>query len=332
MILPAQVVVFGSIMQDLTFACAAFPRAGQTIAGRLTVGQGGKGSNQAIAAGRAGAATQFVGAVGDDSFPQTVRAFYDREGIGCTLQPKTGRATGTAVILLDASAQNQIVIEPGANAELALADIPDGTIESSRIVVVQLESSFAATAQVLRLARRSGVTTLLNPAPMPEGFDRSVLKNVDILVPNESEFAALIGLDDTAAADGSFVDVGRLPDNELHRLARTLGVPAVIITLGARGCFVSQVDDFYTVAAYNDIQVVDTTGAGDAFCGGLAAGFVKSNGNLRLAVRFGNAVAALSVTKLGAAHAMPHREELQEFLRGDPELLPLLQAGVETYI
>ena len=186
------VVVIGSIMQDLTFACDEFPARGETVVGRLRVGQGGKGSNQAIACGRAGARTVFIGAMGPGAFTGQVRAFYRQARIGCRLVVKSGCTSGTAMILLNAEGQNQIVIEPGANARLVMADIPRRLLTHAKVVLTQLESNQETTARVLRVARQAGVTTLLNPAPMPADFNPALLADVDILVPNETEFAALL--------------------------------------------------------------------------------------------------------------------------------------------
>ena len=240
MISPYQVVVVGSIMQDLTFACDSFPTSGQTILARLRTGQGGKGSNQAIACGRTGARTVFIGAVGKDAFPRSVRAFYQLEKIGCLLAEKKNAATGTAVILLNRSGQNEIVIEPGANARLASTDIPRSVLKAARVVVAQLESNLAATTNVLRTARQAGVTTILNPAPMRSDLKPAVLRHVDILIPNETEFIALVrlllGIRRPRFTESA---LHKLSSDKLHALCRQFDVPTLIITLGSKGCFVS---------------------------------------------------------------------------------------------
>ncbi len=311
-----QVVVVGSIMHDLTFACADFPRAGETVMARMASGQGGKGSNQAIACGRTGVRTVFVGAMGRDGFAEQVAAFYRREKIGCQLALQNGRATGTAVILINRDGQNQIVIEPGANARLAPADVPRSLLTRAKVVVTQLESNLRTTAYVLRTARRAGVTTILNPAPMRADFSPALLRNVDILIPNESEFVALVraqvrlrrrGFDERA--------LHALSRDGLHGLCRQFGVPTVIVTLGSKGCFISEHGGHDFIPAHRGMRVVDTTGAGDAFCGGFAAGLVRYKGEIVPAARLGTAVAALSITKPGAAFAMPTRAELVRFLR-----------------
>jgi len=316
MSLAPQVVVVGSIMQDLTFACGDFPRGGQTVMARLAIGQGGKGSNQAIACGRLGIRTVFVGAMGRGAYAAEVAAFYRREGIGCRLALKAGAPTGTAVILINREGQNQIVIEPGANASLAPADVPGRFLSGAKVVVTQLESNLATTAHVLRRARQAGVTTLLNPAPMRKDFDPKLLRHVDILIPNESEFIALVqrlpAIRRRAFGEHTLQAMSRAA---LHALCRKIGVPTIIVTLGSRGCFLSEAGGYRHIPAYRGLKVVDTTGAGDAFCGGLAAGLVRYKGRVAEAARLGTAVAALSITKPGAAFAMPTRAEVNRFQR-----------------
>lgn len=315
MSLPFSVVVVGSIMQDLTFTGPAFPTPGETVLARLRSGQGGKGSNQAIACGRSGVRTLFVGAVGADAFPVRVRAFYRRERLGCRLAVKPRQATGTAVILLNGEGQNMIVVEPGANARLAAADLPAGVLRRARVVVTQLESNLATTARVLRAARRARVLTVLNPAPMRADFPAAMLGDVDVLIPNEAEFAALVrGSARLGQPEFSEARLGALAEADLHALCRGLGVPTLILTLGSKGCFVSRTGGGHFLPAHRGLKVVDTTGAGDAFCGGFAAGMVHFGGDIIAAARWANAVAALSVTRAGAAAAMPRAVAVRRLL------------------
>lgn len=318
---PPAVLVIGSIMQDLTLACDHFPAAGQTIIARLRTGQGGKGSNQAIACGRTGVPTLFIGAAGGGGFAGSVREFYSREKIGCRLVEKPKCSSGTAVILLNREGQNQIVIEPGANQALSPTDLPSPLPRSAKVLVVQLESNLATTMRALRLARKARVTTVLNPAPMRPDFDPAMLRDVDILIPNETEFAALVRAL-PAAKQPHFTEesLHTLSAPSLHGLCRRFGVPTVIITLGRKGCFISTPEGHRTLPIYRKVKVSDTTGAGDAFCGGFAAGLVRTKGDILTASRLGTAVAALSVTKPGAASAMPTRAALRRFLRGDRTL------------
>ncbi len=309
------VVVVGSFVQDLTWKCAAFPGPGETVVGTFVTGPGGKGSNQAVAAGRAGARTLFVGAVGRDAFAADAKKFYRAEGIAARFVEKPPHATGTAAILVNAAGQNEIIVALGANAALRPADVPAAALKSARVVITQHETDLRTVAAVLRAARRAGATTIHNPAPMRADFDPALLKHVDVLIPNETEFAALVKT--LGIAGGAAVapeTLAALPPAELHALCRALNVPTVIVTLGAKGVFVSQASGPAFIAAHQ-VNVVDTTGAGDAFCGGFAAGLVKFSGEILAAARFGNAVAALSVTGFGTAPSMPTAREIAAFLK-----------------
>jgi ribokinase len=321
-----KVVVVGSFVQDLTWKCADFPRAGETVIGTFVTGPGGKGSNQAVASGRAGVPTVFIGAVGADVFAEGARKFYASERIAARFAVKPDHATGTAAIIVNAAAENEIIVALGASEHLRPADVDPGLVRGARILICQHEASLAINAHAFRLARRSGVATVLNPAPMRGDFDPSILKLTDVLIPNESEFVALVNLLPGCAAlrrGGSGARraldeaaLGALGPEELHLLCRAVGVPAVIVTLGRRGCFVSLADGTREhIPGHAGMKVVDTTGAGDAFVGGFAAGFVRSGGDLVSAARHGNAVAALSVTNFGTAPSMPRAAEIERFLR-----------------
>ncbi len=315
------VVVVGSYVQDLTWRCAAFPCAGQTTLGIFATGPGGKGSNQAVAAGRAGANTRFVGAVGADAFAAVAERFYAENKIAARFVRKPKHATGTAAILVDDAGQNEIVVALGANEALAPRDLPAALFAGAKLVVTQFEISMATAAHVLRSGRRAGAVTVLNPAPMRADFDPALLEDTDILVPNETEFVALVnrlGLAPKQSARGAvaYTEAALAAERRevLQALCRRLGPPVVVVTLGERGCFVSQAAGGVHFPAHT-VKVVDTTGAGDAFVGGFAAGYVKHAGDLLAAVRQGQAVAALSVTKPGTASSMPTAREMAAFLK-----------------
>jgi ribokinase len=321
-----QVIVVGSFVQDLTFSCERFPAPGETVIGRFVTGPGGKGSNQAVAAGRAGVPTCFIGAVGTDVFAEGAKKFYRSEGIAARFIARPPHATGTAGILVNRSGQNQIVVALGASAHLRPRDVPAALFHGAQVAVCQHEANLTINAHVFGLARRAGATTVLNPAPMRSDFDRAILRLTDVLIPNETEFVALTRLLPTAAAlvrEKPFINFGdfseaalpALASDDLQRLCRALRVPTVIVTLGPRGCFVSQASGGTFIPAHT-VAAVDTTGAGDAFVGGFAAGLVKNRGDVVAAARYGNAVAALSVTKPGTAPAMPRKAEIARFLKG----------------
>jgi ribokinase len=313
-----KIAVVGSFVQDLTWRCSDFPCAGETVIGTFVTGPGGKGSNQAVAAARAGAATVFIGAVGGDVFSEGARRFYRSEGIGARFIVKPAHATGTAGIIVNSAGENEIIVALGANEHLQPADIDAGLIRGAEVVVCQHETNLAVNSHVFRLARASGVTTLLNPAPMRPDFAPSILRRTDVLIPNESEFAALakmlpgrLGRLDLAKSTLRGKDA-----KGLHQMCRAFGVPTVIVTLGRRGCFVSLADgNFAVIPGHAGLKVVDTTGAGDAFVGGFAAGLVRFRGDAVAAARHGNAVAALSVTRFGTAPSMPSESAIERFLR-----------------
>jgi glucose-1-phosphate thymidylyltransferase short form len=206
---------------------------------------------------------------------------------------------------------------PGLGTQLAAnTDIDGALIRGAKVVVCQHEANLPVNAHVFRLARRAGAVTVLNPAPMRPDFDPSILALTDVLIPNETEFVALVNLL-RPVPGGTFTETAlhAMSHGTLHGLCQDLGVATVIVTLGKRGCFVSTRRGPAFIAAHTGIKVVDTSGAGDAFVGGFAAGFVQSGGDIVAAARHGNAVAALSVTKHGTAPAMPAKAEIARFLR-----------------
>ncbi len=312
-----RVVVVGSFVQDLMFRCADFPQAGETVVGSFVTGPGGKGSNQAIACGRTGVPTLYVGAVGEDAFGREAEAYYRAAGIPAAFARKKSAATGTAAILVNTAGQNEIVVALGANEALQRRDLPLPALRSAEVLVCQCESNLATTAHALRTARRAGAITILNPAPMRPDFDLELLHDVSVLIPNETEFASL--LTRLPASGGRALgadELQRLDPADLHTHCRRVGVPTVIVTLGSRGCLVSEQGGHTFLPAHRGLDVVDTTGAGDAFVGGFAAGLVKHQGDRVKAAILGTAVAALSVTKPGTAPAMPTQREIAAFFRG----------------
>jgi ribokinase len=319
------VVVVGSFNQDLAFYTGEFPRPGETTVGDFRPGPGGKGFNQAVAATRAGVPTLFVGAVGPDTFGVRARQAARTAGLTAHFVVKPKHATGAAVITVNAAGQNHIIISLGANLGLRARDVPAPLLASAQVVVCQGESDYGMVAYVLRTARRNGAITVFNSAPMRPGFEPAVLRHTEVLIANEGEFVALVkrcpvcsALLRTApfnAGDGfTPAALPALPAEALQRLCRCLQVPVVVITLGARGCFVSQPDRYLHIHAH-DVEVVDTAGAGDAFVGGFAAGLVKFKHNCFEAAHYASAVAALSVMQPGTAAAMPIAREIARFLK-----------------
>lgn len=320
-----RVVIVGSFMQDLAFYARRFPQPGETLVGDFRTGPGGKGFNQAVASARAGAPTLFIGAIGRDTFGSSAKKFAVSVGLRTNFIEKHKYATGIASITIDEAGQNQIVVAPGANMALHKHDVPLAPFALAHVVVCQGESDYATVAHVLRHGRKNGAVTVLNPAPMRADFDLAMLRHVEVLIPNESEFITLVRQHSGCAAllrTAAYRDVGEFTEaalhtlkaDALHRLCRCLQVPIVILTLGARGCFVSQPDAYLRMNAH-PVEVIDSTGAGDAFVGGFAAGLVKFKKNVVEAAHFANAVAALAVMQPGTAEAMPNTREIARFLR-----------------
>jgi ribokinase len=317
--LVADVLVIGSYVQDHAWFTERFPEVGETrLANAFNTGPGGKGFNQAVACARQGVATVFVGAIGDDHLGGVAQEFARAEELPCRWQVRDDVATAASSIIVDAESRNQIVFNPGANLHLDpdFVAAQHEAFASARILLLQLENNIDATAAALDLATRHGLVRVLNPAPLHEQFDAALLGQCDLVTPNETEFALLFERctgERIAAADLAARD-----DGDLHALARRLGVASVVITLGARGCFVSHADEdlrgdataFYRLDPER-VRAVDSTGAGDAFNGALVAAMLRFAGRpFRDAVRHANRSAALSTEAVGTAPVMPRFDEV----------------------
>ena len=304
-----RVTILGAFFADLACRTRRMPAWGETMHGEgFSLGPGGKGSNQAVAAARQGAAVALITRLGRDPFADMARRMFDEEAINQDgVSVDEDLPTGTATILIDsARGENAIVIVPGACDRLAPADLeaaaPD--IASSAYFVSQLELPLGTCLHGIRLAERSGVPVLLNPAPAV-ALPAEIFPLLSYITPNETEAAALVG-----RRIGS--------TGEARTAARTLrdrGVLNVVVTLGGQGVFVSGEAYEGLVAAFDTGRLVDTTGAGDAFNGGFVAALAGGSG-LREAARFGCAVAGISVTRPGAARSVPYRAEVEILLRG----------------
>lgn len=307
----ARVVVVGSYNQDFVWVTERFNAPGETQLGRFSTGPGGKGSNQAIAAARQGAEVVLIGALGRDAMGDIAAALAERERIDARWERHDGIATGSAAILIDGSGQNMIVVGAGANAALTVTHVEAqrDAIAGARVLLTQHEVNPVATRRALELAGAAGVLRVHNPAPATARAAAAPLALIDVLTPNETELVHLLSLecDTTVAADA----ITTLDDTTLHALCSRLPVPTIVVTLGAAGAFVSRADEAagYRVGAER-AKVLDTTGAGDAFSGGLAAALAEGMA-LVAAARHANCVAALKVERAGAAAAMPTREEVR---------------------
>lgn len=313
-----KVVVVGSFNIDHVWTVASLPRPGETLSGQYYTGPGGKGFNQATAAARAGADTCFICALGDDSGGQLARALAAADGIGLRAAASTA-PTGTAGIHVDADGRNSIVIGPGANAALSAAFVETqaALLAQATVVLCQLESPADAVAAALTTARDAAAITVLNPAPADAIASVALLALVDVLTPNETEFCEQLARHDGAHLQADAL--ARLAAADLHgHCRRLLPHGSVVITLGAAGCFVSHPAErlrgdgqaCYRIAAAA-VAAVDTTGAGDAFNGALAASLAgRPDAVFERHVRYATCFAALSTERHGAAAAMPHDAEV----------------------
>lgn len=305
----ASVCVVGSFMMDLVAYAPRRPKAGETLIGTgFCEAPGGKGFNQAVAAARAGATTSMVGAVGDDPMGEQFRAMLAAERIddrAVVVRPTAG--TGVGLPLVEPDGQNSIVVVPRANREVDAAQIVQAApvISTADVLLLQLELAVETAVAAAGLARGLGVKVVLNPAPaqaLPDGL----LECVDVIVPNEGELASLVGGADAAAG--------------ARRLRDRWGVD-VVVTLGEKGALVvPRVGDEVLVEGCA-VKAVDTVGAGDVFCGYLAAGLAAGR-SLVDAARVANAAAAIAVTRTGSAASAPTRDEVAAFLATSSVVVP----------
>lgn len=302
--MPAKICVVGSSNLDLTARVPRLPKLGETLMGHsFHLSYGGKGANQAITAAKLGAHVTVVTKLGRDVFGEDMLNNYRAHDVDTTfVQFDEALSSGIATIFVDDHAQNCIVIVPGANATLSPTDVRASAevLHAADIVVCQLEIPLETTLETFRLARAANVRTILNPAPATSLPDELFVLT-DICVPNEHETETLTGLAARTLDEGK-------------RAARALlarGVRTAILTLGERGALVVTADSVEHVPPIA-VKAVDPTGAGDAFIGSLAV-FLGEGVPLRDAVRRANAIAALSVTKIGAQTSLPSRAEADMF-------------------
>lgn len=296
-----RVIVFGSINSDLVVRVARLPRPGETVlGGEFAVHGGGKGANQAIAAARAGAAVVMAGCLGEDAYGAERLADLRDEGIDVAhVRRLPDVASGVALIGVDAAGQNSIMVASGANSRVTPAMVEALPLVAGDVLLTQLELPIAAVAAALRAARRAGALAALNAAPMHARLG-GLLGEVDLLIVNEVEAGDLLGR-----------ALATIEAATLSELAAR-GPAHVIVTLGAGGVAFQGDDHPYRVPAL-PVTPIDTTGAGDAFCGVLAAGLAAGLG-LEAAVRRGSVAGGLAVTHAGAQAGLPRRVEIEAAL------------------
>jgi ribokinase len=299
------VTVAGSFAVGLTLRSSRFPAAGETVLARdFDLGPGGKGSNQAVQIARMGERVELVGMIGTDDFGDIAVNMYSLEGVGMKRLERTPeRNTGVGFIILDESGENRILLDPGANALFAPSHIEAARdlIADSSVVVTQLEIPIETAAAAMAGARKEGAVAILNPAPARE-LEPSVLENVDILTPNQTEARILAGL----APDDP------IDDPEVCAELMRRGVTTIVLTRGPRGASIVTSEGIEHVDAL-PVEVVDSTGAGDAFTGTLATALAQGR-SLSEAVRRACGAGALACTKLGVIPALPTATELDELL------------------
>lgn len=300
------IVVCGSINMDLVARTPHLPKPGETITGRaFFTASGGKGANQAVACARLGAATRLIGRVGDDVFGSTLLKNLRDYGVdvsGVMIEP--GQSSGIAIIALDDAAENNIIVVPGANGDIGQAEVArlEAVIDRARVLLLQLEIPMEVVIAAARLAHQHGVIVILDPAPACPLPDE-LCARVDVLTPNETEAAALVGW-------------ALREDNDVRRAARVLlerGARRVVIKLGSRGAYWSDGTTEQFAPAFR-VEPVDTVAAGDAFNGALAVALAEGL-PFAEAVRWGLAAGALAVTKAGAQPSLPARAEVMEMLK-----------------
>jgi ribokinase len=304
------VTVVGSLNEDVLVAVGRLPGRGETVIGRSAVlAPGGKGANQAAAAGELGPGVHMVGRVGEDPAGDRQLAALAGSRVNVSRVHRTpGVPTGSATIPVEeGTGENLIVVVPGANAELTPEDADAESVRRATVVLLQLEVPMATVEAAARAATGTVVLTPAPPQPLPAGL----LEHVDVLVPNEHELAQLAGADPAERSAG-----------ELAALARSVASCAVVVTLGARGALVVPPDGEAVLQAPPRVTAVDTTGAGDCFCGALAQA-LATDPDLPAAVRVAVTAAALSTTGPGARGALPDAAAVEALLPRTPAAVPV---------
>lgn len=296
-----KIAVVGSYATGLTMRVERLPSQGETLLGTgYRVDYGGKGSNQAVGCARLGARVSFVAKIGNDAFGEMALELYRDEGIDVSHVAQTGDApTGVGFIMVDASGNNCITIDPGANELLTADDVSreEAAFDTAKAVLTQLEIPVAAAEAAMARGRVKGALTILNPAPV-RPLPESILQLVDIITPNQSEARVLAGRSPNEACDAE----------EIARDLIRCGVKQVVMTLGEKGALIVTGSSSLRVPALK-MDAVDTTGAGDAFNAGLAMALASGAG-LEDAVRFAVVTGGLAVTREGVIPSLPDRDEV----------------------
>lgn len=293
----AKVVVIGSSNTDMTIKGDRLPKPGETVlGGEFRMGPGGKGANQAVAAQRLGADVSFICKVGRDIFGDNAIAGYQKEGIDCSHILRSDKASGTALILVDGNAENCIAVAPGANADLTPEDVDSvaDVIRSADYLILQLEIPVESVLRAAKIAHEAGVYVILNPAPACHLPDE-LFGYISLITPNQTESALLSGIEDNL-------------DAAVEKLMQ-LGVKDVVVTLGSKGSLVIS-EGTRTLVPSLKVKAVDTTAAGDTFCGALCVA-LSEGCSLVDAAGFATKASALTVQKMGAQDSIPFRSDIK---------------------
>lgn len=299
-----KIVVVGSLNMDMVAKVDHTPVVGETIlTNKMELIPGGKGANQAYAAGRLGADVSMLGAVGNDSYGDALLGSLKYAGVDVSsILRKQGENTGIAMIAVNTDGDNCIIVVSGANATLSVEDIEQNLelIKSADVVVLQLEIPLDTVLYTAKTAKAYGKTVILDPAPVPKVFPEELYRYVDIIKPNETELAMLTGL--TASEDD--IKTGA-------QMLREKGVKEIMVTLGEKGVFIdSEACGEYLISGYK-VNAVDTTAAGDSFTAALALKIAEGNSIVE-AAKFANKVASIVVTREGAQSSIPTLEEVEK--------------------
>lgn len=297
-----KVVVAGSINMDLVTVCERAPKGGETLFGKeFFQVPGGKGANQAVAIGKLGTQVTMLGKIGNDSFGKDLISSMNDSGVNTEYIENSALSTGIAKIIVEENGQNRILVVSGANMDVdrAYIDRHIEVINNADILVTQLEIPMDTVEYVLKKAKEAGKTTILNPAPATLLNDE-IIKNSDIIIPNESELGIMTGMSTNTL-------------EEIEAAAQKLlnmGVKELIVTLGSQGSLHLNKKGSTLHSAYK-VNAVDTTAAGDSFIGGLVKNI--QGDNLDKAIEFATKVSAITVTRKGAQISIPTIKEVENF-------------------
>jgi ribokinase len=295
------ILVIGSSNTDMTVKTMELPRPGETVLGGVfTMGAGGKGANQAVAAQRLGGNVKFICKVGKDIFGDNSISQYKQEGLDTSGILRSELPSGVALISVDQHAENCIVVASGANGDLSEADIDsfEEDLKECAILLLQLETPIPSVLKAAKIAHEAGATVVLNPAPAT-ALPEEIFRYIDLFIPNETELSTFSGLQVNSAEEAE----------KAAAAMQAKGVGKLIVTMGSKGALICEGGPGVFVPAHK-VKAVDTTAAGDTFCGALCVA-VSEGKSLKEAAEFACAASALTVQKMGAQNSIPYRKDLK---------------------